>query len=127
VLGRLLGPEVEPAVVGAEADVPDGVRLRRSGWFTRLAGKLAGMPGAAGAVTLGRTIVLAPGVRLSARLLRHELAHVRQWRESRVFPVRYVLAHVRHGYAGNPYEIEARAAEASAAPPSTRPATRSGR
>jgi hypothetical protein len=119
VLGRLLGPEVDALALGADGAIPEGVRLRRSPWLTRLAGGLLGGRRRVAAVTLGRTIVLAPDARPSRRLLRHELAHVRQWRDSRWFPVRYVLAHVRHGYVDNPYEIEARAAEATGAPASS--------
>jgi hypothetical protein len=42
-------------------------------------------------------------------LLAHEMAHVRQWRADPLFPVRYALATLRHGYRDNPYEVEARA------------------
>ena len=127
VLGRLLGPEVDAVAVGAPGAIPEGVRLRRSSWLTRLAGRLLGGGRRVAAVTLGRTIVLAPDTRPSHRLLRHELAHVRQWRDSRWFPVRYVLAHVRHGYVDNPSEIEARAADAAGAPASTEPLDGSSR
>ena len=92
--------------------VPDDVALRSAGWLTTLAGALSGMNGPAAAVTLGRTIVLHPSVRITGELVRHELEHVRQWQQHRyTFPVRYVLNHFRYGYDRNPYEVAARAAE----------------
>jgi hypothetical protein len=94
------------------ADAPRGVRIRRGGLIPAIGGRLAGMDGPAAAVTLGRTIFVQSDVRLSDRLLRHELAHVAQWRRQPLtFPWRYVLEHVRHGYRDNPFEIEARNAE----------------
>jgi hypothetical protein len=94
--------------------VPEGVAVRAARWLPVIAGKLSGMRAPAAAVTLGRTIVVHPGVQLTDRLLRHELAHVRQWQRHPIsFPARYVINHFRHGYEANPYEIEARAAESS--------------
>jgi len=59
--------------------------------------------------------------KLSERELRHELAHVAQWRRHGwTLPVRYAMASLRAGlagrgwYRGNAFEVEARAAEASA-------------
>ncbi|HUH13254.1 MAG TPA: DUF4157 domain-containing protein [Longimicrobiales bacterium] len=102
---RLLGERVS-------ADVPEGVVVRRGGLIPRVAGVLSGMGGAAHAVTLGDTIVVHPSAPLTPRLLRHELAHVRQWRAGGLlFPLRYTIGHLVHGYHRNPYEIEARAAE----------------
>ena len=50
-----------------------------------------------------------PDVPLTRQLLVHELTHVRQWQASPfVFPLRYVWYSIRHGYWGNPYEVEAR-------------------
>lgn len=92
--------------------VPQGVAVRKSRIITTVAGALSGMREPAAAVTLGDTILVHPGVRLTSRLLRHELAHVRQWRQKPVsFPLRYVLNHLRYGYRANPYEVEARRAE----------------
>lgn len=92
--------------------LPDGVALRRGRFIPWLGGKLSRMGRPAAAVALGRTIVVHPDVEPSPRLLRHELAHVRQWqREPFVFPFRYAWRHLRHGYRDNPYEIEARNAE----------------
>ncbi len=93
--------------------LPEGVALRHASWLPVVAGRLSGMGGPAAAITFGKTIVVHPSVRITERLIRHELAHVRQWEENRwTFPLRYVVSHFRHGYHDNPYEVEARAAEA---------------
>lgn len=92
--------------------LPPGVEVRRSRVIPWLGGILSGMGRSAGAVALGRTIVVHPGTRADERLLRHELAHVAQWLHAPfVFPFRYIRAHIRHGYRENPYEVEARSAE----------------
>jgi hypothetical protein len=106
VMGRVLGEPV------SSVEVPSGVSVRRLAWIPALAGRLLRLDGPAAAVTLGRVIVVHPATRLTPRLLRHELAHVRQWRHRPAsFPVSYVWHHFRHGYRDNPYEVEARAAE----------------
>ena len=105
---RLMGRPVTPPQA-----VPPDVAIVRGRWLTRLSGRLAGMDGPAAAVTIGRTIVVHDDTRLTKRLLRHELAHVEQWRARPwTFPMRYLWRHVRHGYRDNPYEVAARAAEA---------------
>jgi len=91
--------------------VPPPVVLREGRLIPWIGGVCARMGAPAAAVTLGRTIVLNPRARLTPRLLAHELAHVRQWREDLLFPVRYTLATLRYGYVDNPYEVEAREAE----------------
>lgn len=105
------------SLLGRPADsplpLPPGVEVRRGRWIPELGGRLTGGSRPALAVTVGDTIVVHPGATLTERLLRHELAHVRQWRARPwTFAVRYVWCHVRHGYRENPYEIEAREAEA---------------
>lgn len=98
--------------------VPGDVGVYRSRWVPVFAGLLSGMRAPAAAVTLGDAILVHPDVAITPRLLRHELAHVRQWRkEPLLFPVRYALGHLRYGYYDNPFEIEARAAENGAPPP----------
>ena len=93
-------------------DLPHNVHVVRSAWIPAIGGRLSGMQGPAAAVTLGSIIIVHPDVRLSRNLLRHELEHVRQWRERPfTFPLRYVWHHFRHGYDANPFEVEARAAE----------------
>jgi hypothetical protein len=115
VIGRLIGPLLGRRVE-SPFPLPRGVVVRRGRWLPALGGRLAGMSRAAAAVTVGRAIVVHPDQALEARLIRHELAHVAQWRRAPLtFPLRYVLAHLRHGYADNPYEVEARRAEGRAA------------
>ncbi len=68
------------------------------------------------AITIGKHIwAWRP---LTDRELRHELAHVRQWRAAgMLFPLRYLVASITAGragsgwYRGNQFEREARAAE----------------
>lgn len=92
--------------------LPPGVELRRGRWIPAIGGRMARMGRHAAAVTLGRTIVVHPDVEPTPRLLRHELAHVRQWqRRPLAFPILYAWNHLRYGYHENPYEVEARDAE----------------
>jgi hypothetical protein len=115
MLGGFFGVRVQAPETVAE-EVPADVVLRAGRWIPRLGGWLAGQKRPAAAVTLGRTIVVHPDVELTTRLLRHELTHVRQWTQRPLaFPLHYAWLHLRHGYRGNPYEIEARAAEHSGA------------
>lgn len=96
--------------------LPPAVQVRGSRLIPWVGGKLCGMGRPAAAVALGRTILVHPDARLDERLLRHELTHVAQWSRWPVtFPFRYIRAHIRHGYRDNPYETEARAAEAATA------------
>jgi hypothetical protein len=114
LLDRVLGPAVEPPAGIDAVEVPEGVTLRAGRLIPAIGGLLARMGGPAAAVTLRRTIVVHPEVRLTQRLLAHELAHVRQWEADALFPLRYTLETVRQGYLGNRYERQAREAEASA-------------
>jgi len=110
---RRLGPALDPP-----QSFPHDVALVRNAWITALGGRLAGMSGPAAAVTIGTTILLHPETRPTARLLRHELAHVRQWQAGPLtFPLHYVWCHLRHGYRDNPYEVEARLAETAGGSP----------
>lgn len=114
VARRVLGPAV-PAE-SLPHPLPDGITVRACGWIPRIGGWLMGgdrRP--AGGVTLGRTILVPPGSTPSAPLLAHELVHVEQWRADPLFPLRYCLRTLRHGYRGNPYEVEAYARQAKAA------------
>lgn len=76
-------------------------------------------PGA-GAMTIGRFVLIRRGREHDARLLAHELVHVRQWREQgRLrFVWRYLAAYLRGrrrgldhraAYLAIPFEAEARA------------------
>ncbi|HLL46344.1 MAG TPA: DUF4157 domain-containing protein [Longimicrobiaceae bacterium] len=113
VLRPVLGRRVEPPPEVA-AEAPGRVTFREGRLVPAIGGVLGKMRGPAAAVTLGRTIVVHPDVRLSRRLLVHELTHVRQWEEDRLFPLRYALESLRRGYWNNRYELEAREAERAA-------------
>jgi hypothetical protein len=83
------------------------VRFRRGGLLPRLAGRALGRSSVR-AVTLRRTVFLAPHALFEAGLLLHELRHVEQFLESRTFPLRYLWEFLRHGYHANRFEREAR-------------------
>jgi hypothetical protein len=71
------------------------------------------IPTWARAQTWRQVVLVRRGVRLTKRLLAHELAHVLQWRTLGVwgFLSQYARHLLRYGYEKNPLEIEARAAE----------------
>ena len=90
-------------------------RVKENSWMARLAAwKLN-----AGSVAfvLGNTIhlhkVSKEDFLSNERWLRHELCHVRQFRQHGFlsFLVKYVWESVKHGYYNNKYEAEARLAE----------------
>lgn len=64
------------------------------------------------AITLASHVLTRQSA-LDERILRHERVHVEQWSRHGLigFLVRYLWYHLRYGYAGNPFEIEARKAE----------------
>ncbi|HET7583373.1 MAG TPA: hypothetical protein VFK13_00565 [Gemmatimonadaceae bacterium] len=110
------------ALIGMPAAVPDAllerfpelraVRWRRGGLPPRVAGWTLGQRSVA-AITLWRTVFLAPDVVPHPLLLLHEARHVQQFEASVTFPVRYLWESVRRGYHRNPYEADARAFAAS--------------
>lgn len=84
------------------------------------------LPGAA-ATTFGSLILVRPGREHDEHLIRHELEHVRQWREHGMvgFLVRYLGPYLRWRLAGYPhwgayrripFEIEAEWRARTAAP-----------
>lgn len=83
------------------------MRLRRGGLPVRVGGWALGQRTVA-AITLWRTVFVAPGVALDAELLLHELRHVHQFEASTTFPVRYLWESIRRGYHANQYEADAR-------------------
>jgi hypothetical protein len=83
-------------------------RWRRGGLPPRVGGWCLGSASVA-AITLWRTIWLARPTPLVPELLLHELRHVHQFEADRAFPLRYLWRSLRHGYADNPYESDARA------------------
>jgi hypothetical protein len=94
-----------PAELLAAYPVLADARWRRGGLPLRVGGWCLGARTVAG-FTLGDTVFIADGTP-SARLLLHELAHVRQYREAKSFPVRYLWESLLHGYARNRFEAEA--------------------
>lgn len=105
------------AVVGRDLTLPDAlatrhpelgrIRLRRGGLPVRVGGWALGQRSVS-AITLWRTVFVAPGVSLEAELLLHELRHVHQFEASMAFPIRYLWESVRRGYRANRYEADAR-------------------
>lgn len=83
------------------------LRLREGGLPPRLAGWMLGQRRVS-AITLWRTIFIAPGTTLAAELLLHELRHVHQFQGSSAFPILYVWESLRRGYYANRYEVDAR-------------------
>lgn len=111
------GPGFVRALIGEKIELPDAAlrkypelaqaRYRRGGFPVRVAGWALGT-GSAAAITLWRTIFIAPGTRLTPELLLHELRHVHQFLERRTFPFSYLWQSVRYGYSRNAYEADAR-------------------
>jgi hypothetical protein len=84
------------------------VRWRRGGLPVLVAGLFLPRTGVA-AITLWRTVFLAPRARLDAELLLHELRHVHQFQASAAFPLLYLWESLFHGYHRNRFEADARA------------------
>jgi len=84
------------------------VRWRRGGLPVRVGGWCLGQK-TVSAITLWRTIWLAPGVSLSVELLLHEARHVQQFEASAAFPILYLWESLRRGYVRNRFEVDARA------------------
>jgi hypothetical protein len=87
-------------------------RYRRGGLPVRIGGWSLGTSTAA-AITLWKTIFIAPTVALDPELLLHELRHVHQFLEHKAFPVSYLWQSIRYGYTRNAYEVDARRYSAS--------------
>ena len=110
------------ALIGEAIDIPpetlarypelSQARYRRGGLPVRVGGWALGTSTAA-AITLRRTIFVAPTTPLTAELLLHELRHVHQFLEHWAFPFSYLWQSVRYGYTRNAYEVDARRYSAS--------------
>ncbi len=112
-LGAIVGHRMTlPRELLARYPELGGAHWRRGGMPVRIGGWCLGRATVAG-FTLGRTIWLAPKAPLAPELLLHELRHVHQFASDRAFPLRYVWRSLRHGYARNPYEADARQFAAS--------------
>ena len=103
----MIGVSAElPAELRARFPELGAVRWRRGGMFVRVGGGALLQPTVA-AITLWRTVFLAPDAPWDAALLLHELRHVHHFRSSRSFPFRYLVESLRRGYAHNRYELDA--------------------
>lgn len=83
-------------------------KWRRGGLPVRVGGWCLGQS-TVSAITLWRTIWLAPGLDPSAELVLHELRHVDQFDYSAAFPILYLWESLRRGYVRNRFEVDARA------------------
>lgn len=83
------------------------VRWRAGGLPVRIGGWCLGRRTVA-AITVRNTVFVARDARVSAELLLHELAHVRQFAGSPMFPFHYLWDSIRRGYYMNRFEVEAR-------------------
>ena len=63
------------------------------------------------AFTVGTNVYFREKRYMKGGILRHELEHVKQARESVLFPLVYWWYHYTAGYWNNPYEVAARSAE----------------
>ena len=113
VVGAVIGEPIElpPELLRLYPELAQA-RYRRGGLPVRVAGWALGMTSAA-AITLWRTVFVAPSTRLDAALLLHELRHVHQFSEHKAFPVSYLWQSIRYGYTRNAYEVDARRYSAS--------------
>ena len=126
LLAPLVGRPIDlPRVLLATFPELSTARFRRGGLAPRIGGWVLGQRTVA-AITLWRTIFVAPRVPLRPELLLHELGHVRQFEASVTFPLRYLWESLRQGYGANRFEADAeqyaagrlRARERSYRPPS---------
>ena len=111
------GSRLIRALIGERIDLPDAMlqnypdlaqaTYRRGGLPVRVAGWALGTSSAA-AITLWRTIFVAPRTQLTPDLLLHELRHVHQFLQRRTFPLSYLWQSIRYGYSRNAYEEDAR-------------------
>jgi len=89
--------------------------IKERSWIARVAAKK--LKARAVAIVIGKTIHLHQASReeflKNERWVRHELKHIRQFREHGFIPFifLYLIESIRHGYKQNRYEVEARAAE----------------
>ena len=97
-----------PAALVARWPELGRARWRRGGLPPRVGGWFLGRA-TVSAITLGRTIFLAPGEPFAPELLLHEIRHVFQFEAGKAFPIRYVWESVCRGYHRNRFEVDARA------------------
>jgi hypothetical protein len=96
-----------PALVERYPELAEA-RWRRGGLAVLVAGLFIPRTRVA-AITLWRTVFLAPRARLDPELLLHEVRHVHQFQASAAFPLLYLWESLVHGYRRNRFEADARA------------------
>ena len=111
------GSRLVRTLIGERIDLPAAMlqnypdlaqaTYRRGGLPVRVAGWALGTSSGA-AITLWRTIFVAPRTQLTPGLLLHELRHVHQFLQRRTFPLSYLWQSIRYGYSRNAYEEDAR-------------------
>jgi hypothetical protein len=116
------GSGLVKALIGERLEMPEELlrrypdlgqaRYRRGGLPVRVGGWALGTSTAA-AITLWKTIFIAPNTALDPELLLHELRHVHQFLEDKAFPISYLWQSIRYGYTRNAYEVDARRYSAS--------------
>jgi hypothetical protein len=116
------GSRLVRALIGERIELPSELlrrypdlaeaTYRRGGIPVRVAGWALGTSTAA-AITLWKTVFVAPTTALEAELLLHELRHVHQFLQDKAFPVSYLWQSMRYGYTRNAYEVDARRYSAS--------------
>ena len=117
-VARLSLSRLYVALFGVRVELPESLRARYpellearyrvGGLPPRVGGWFLGMRSVA-AITLWRTVWLAPHASMAPALLLHELGHVRQFLASRSFPALYCYESLRRGYSQNRFELEAEA------------------
>ena len=107
IVAPLIGdPVTLPADLAARWPELRAVRWRRGGLPPRVGGWCLGSA-SVDAITLWRTVFLAPGVAWEPTLLLHEHRHVEQFASSVVFPFLYLWESLTRGYARNRFEADA--------------------
>ena len=95
--------------------VADNYKIKENSFLARVAAIKLGVPSVA--MVIGRTIHLhncnKEKFLSDSRWVKHELCHIRQFREHGFFPfiVKYIAESLRNGYYNNRFEVEARKAE----------------
>jgi hypothetical protein len=90
-------------------------KIKENSWIAKLAAKK--LHASSVAIVIGKTIHLHNATRqqllLNERWLKHELRHVKQFREHGFLPfiAKYLWESLNRGYFNNKFEIEAREAE----------------
>ena len=108
IIAALIGRRIAltPDVLARYPEL-ERVTWRRGGIPVNVAGWFLGQRSAA-AITLWRTVFIAPDASVDVELLLHEFRHVQQFESSVSFPLQYVWESARRGYFDNRFEVDAR-------------------